>query len=108
MPLLLFLRSVGVVLKVALYQNYWGALVAGAGGQVAQGAQKVGKPARGGTLGGHAALQVGVLFAYGVFYCRAELLALEIREVVISKVLELQLVGQAVETVGEAGGHHGD
>lgn len=51
--------------------------------------------------------QVGVLFAYGVFYCRAELLALEIREVVISKVLELQLVGQAVETVGEAGGYHG-
>ena len=51
MPLLLFLRSVGVVLKVALYQNYGGALVAGAGGQVAQGADQVRQAAGGSALG---------------------------------------------------------
>ena len=51
---------VGVVIEVALHQDEGGALVAGAGGQVAQGADQIGQTAGGSALGGHGACQIAL------------------------------------------------
>jgi len=51
----------GIIVEVALHQHDGGALVAGAGGQIAQGADQVGELAGRGALGDHAALQRGAV-----------------------------------------------
>ena len=59
----LYIYSVlAVVVKIALNKNNGGALVAGAGGKVAQGTDQVGQLSGSGTLGCHIADEIVLLF----------------------------------------------
>ena len=96
-----FCLFVGVVVEVTLDIDDGGALVAGAGGQVAQRANQVGEPTGSGTLGYHVAHQAGAVLLLNLLLDGIpESLAGEGGEVVVRQILELQLVGRALQTCG--------
>ena len=83
----------GIVIEVALDEDDGGALIAGAGGQVAQGADEVGEAAGGGSLRGHIAHQVAVLLDDLALDGFLQRVAGEVGEIVVRQILQLQLVG---------------
>ena len=96
----------GIVDEIALHQNDGGALIAGAGGQVAQRTDQVGQTAGSGALGGHGTGHIA-LFTDPLLDSLLQCLAGEIRKVVVSQVLQLQLVGSAFQTGGVGHGNAG-
>ena len=96
-----------VVFEVVLHDDDGRALVAAAAGEVAERADEVGEAPRRGALGDHVALEVGVLPADGLLDGGLELVAGEAGELVVGEVLELELVGQAAQALGEAGADDG-
>ena len=99
----------GVVVEIALNIDDGGALVAAAGGQIAQGADEIREAAGGGALGDHVAHKgsLGVLLADLLGDGLLQRLAAEVGKVLVGQILQLQLVGGALQTGGVAGGHHG-
>ena len=95
-------KLLGIVVEVALNVDDRGTLVAAAGGQVAQRAYEVGEPSRGRALGCHLTLEVAVLLLDLLGDSGLQLVAGEIRKIVVGKVLELELVGSTGETCGVA------
>ena len=81
------------VVEIALDPDYRGALVAGTGGEVAQGSQKVGQLPGGGALGGHVAYKVGILCLYGIGDGVLKGVSGQVRVVVVGQILKLKLVG---------------
>ena len=99
---------VGVVVEIALNVDDGGTLVAGAGGQVAQGADQVRQAAGGSALGDHVAHQrAAVLSGDAALDGLPQLLAVQTGEIVVRQVLQLQFVGRTLQTGGVGGGHHG-
>ena len=78
-------------------------LVARAGGEVTQRADKVGELSWSRTLGGHLTVEVAVLLLYSFLDSFLELVARQSGKVVVCKILELKLVGSAVKAVGICG-----
>ena len=97
----------GVVVEVALDIDEGGALVTGTGGQVTQGADQVGQAAGGSTLRDHLAYKVAVLVLDFILNGLLQGLAGQGGEVVVSQILQLQLVGGSLQTGGVGGGDNG-
>ena len=88
---------VGVVVEIALNVDDGGTLVAGAGGQVAQGADQVRQAAGGSALGDHVAHQrAAVLSGNAALDGLPQLLAVQTGEIVVRQVLQLQFVGRTL------------
>ena len=98
----------GVVVEIALNVDDGGTLVARAGGQVAQGADQVGQAAGRGALGGHFAHQGAVLLFDLVFDGIPQRLAGQGGKVVVRQILELELVGGALQAGGVGRADNGD
>ena len=99
--------SVGIIIKVTLNQNNGSALVAGAAGQIAERAYKVGKPSWCSALGSHVAHKVGFLFLYAFGDGLLKLLARKMTEVVVGKILYFKLVGGSDKTISVCRGDAG-
>ena len=97
---------VGVIIKVTLHQNNGGALIAGAGGQVAKRADQVRQTAGGSTLGSHRACQIA-LFADALLDGLLQRLTGQVGKVVVSQILQLQFVGGTLQTGGVGSGNTG-
>ena len=95
------LPSIRIVIKISLNIYERCALVSGTGCQVAQGAQQIGQAAWGGTLSGHLAYQVGILFFDGAFDGGFQFIASQVSEIVVGQIFELKFVRLSHEAAGE-------
>ena len=93
----------GVVVKITLTQNDRRSLLAGAGGQVAEGTDEVGQLAGRRALGCHVADEAAFLRLDALGNGCLQRFAGKIREIVVGEVLELQLVRRADEALCESG-----
>ena len=85
---------VGVVVEIALNVDDGGTLVAGAGGQVAQGADQVRQAAGGSALGDHVAHQrAAVLSGDAALDGLPQLLAVQTGEIVIARYFSFNSLG---------------
>ena len=89
----------GVVVKITLNQDDRSTLVAGAGGQVAEGTDEVGQLAGRRALGCHVADEAAFLCLDALGNGCLQRFAGKIRKIVVGEVLELQLVRGADETL---------
>ena len=89
-----------VVIEVTLDQNDGGTLVTTAGGQVAQRTDQVGQTAGSGAFRSHITSEVVILGTDGVLNGFLQGIAAQVSEVVVSQILELQLIGTAFQTGG--------
>ena len=78
-----------VIVEVTLNINERGSLVAGAGGQVTQGAEQVCQSSRCCALGRHLSDQIAVLFADCLFNRAFQLVTSELAEIVVRQIFEL-------------------
>ena len=107
MPPYKFLKNLaGVVIEVTLNVDDGGTLITGAGGQVAQRTDQVSQAAGGSTLRCHAASQI-TLCTDSLLDCCLQLFAAEVCVIVVSQILQLQLVGSAFQTGGMGNGNAG-
>ena len=86
------IQLVRKVIEVTLDEYDRGSLVAGAGGQVTEGADQVGQLTRGGSFGFHLADQAAVLLLDSTGNRFLQSIAGEICEVIVRKVFQLQFI----------------
>ena len=97
-----------VVIEVTLDIDNGSALVTGTGSQVTQRTDQVRQAAGSGARSGHIANQAGTILLLNLgFDSLLKLLAGKISKVVISQILQLQLVGSALQAGGLGRGDHG-
>ena len=94
---------IGIVIKVALNENYGSTLVTGAACKVAERTDKVGELAGSSTLRSHVSNEVASLVLDALGDSSLKSLTLEILVIVISEILKLKLVGSSHESVGKCG-----
>ena len=104
-----FIRSqAGEVVKIALDVDDGRALVTGAGGEVTERTDKIGETTGSRTLGYHIAHEGGTVLLTDAFLDGIlESLAGQLGEVVVGKILQLQLVGSSDEAGGIGRGNNG-
>ena len=100
-----FSKSAGIVVEITLDVDDGSTLVTGAGGQVTQGADQVGQAAGGSTLGSHGACQIA-LCPDCALNGSLQIGAGQGSEIIVSQILQLQLIGSTLKTSSVSGGYN--